>query len=1173
MPLSTVLTVLLCVWTLVQNINGQRLHSTPSSKLITNVTFCPLMLLSPSISEPYFGKRAVFTAFVEAKLDHPIDARWQRIKNGRNESIDIYSIKYDETQNLPSPKLVINNVTFDDVGYYQLQVRISGGWCTSSRRVHLRNVWGNIDECISTGSNSCDVTKETCENTDGGYICNCLKGYRKLDDTCNEINECIEGTSGCQQICKNTPGSFNCLCHPGFNLNEDNSTCNKTDNDLCRDFEKECEYACSTIDGTTQCICPSGYKLTDNGINCTDVDECSLDTSPCDQECDNMKGSFICICRPGYSLNADKTSCSVCDLPNYGENCSQVCECGPGVKRCDPVSGCICLPGWTEKNCSVDIDECQLNPSICGSNKLCHNTEGSYRCDCLQGFKLIEDKCEDIDECDDASLNDCPVDTTQCMNTFGNYTCECKEGYQRKSSVCEDIDECKTPIHGCSQKCENADGGYSCLCFFGFTLKDDRKTCEKMPARDSCSLFPELNCSYGCKQVAHYDHTGICFCETGYKLAVDRKTCKVCELPNYGENCSQVCECGPGVDKCDPVRGCVCLPGWTEKNCSVDIDECQLNPSICGSNKLCHNTEGSYQCDCLQGFKLIEDKCEDIDECNDASLNDCPVDTTQCRNMFGNYSCECKEGYQKRNSVCEDIDECETPTHGCSQKCENANGGYSCLCVLGFTVKDDRKTCEKVPDRDSCSFFPELNCSYGCKQLAYDDHNGVCFCETGYELAEDGKTCKDIDECVENIDNCSKDALCTDTVGSFNCSCFKGFKGDGYDCAGCRDFTFGEQCSEACSCIVNNSQNCDAETGICICKTGWEASDCSQDVDECEEKIIECDTSLYQVCVNIPGSARCECRFGGLNITDCNHPKPPHRTNQTEVKIKTEATFYIKINRVEFLTNSEKWRQGFEISLMKFYQTENVRGFSTILILTIRQPAPNYGGQQSGAIRQESVIIDYEIIGSEKESSKLKTDLATSMGKLLSGKKKIKVLDQAPVIKDITIKDSNGAPIENISVSSSPCSVFKGFGGTCSDGEICDDSLGIASCVKLSSPLSDKTILIIATGVSIPVLMIIIAVLITCLYCQRKSKHLENTISKRVENLESKMRVNNESDLKLKSDLSNYDSIDSTTDGNTNEYCELSDVPRHFYANTKDEGHSYANYTSDSFYDMPFTNE
>lgn len=42
----------------------------------------------------------------------------------------------------------------------------------------------------------------------------------------------------------------------------------------------------------------------------TDIDECSLATTPCDQECTNLNGSFQCTCRPGYSLKQDKTTCS-----------------------------------------------------------------------------------------------------------------------------------------------------------------------------------------------------------------------------------------------------------------------------------------------------------------------------------------------------------------------------------------------------------------------------------------------------------------------------------------------------------------------------------------------------------------------------------------------------------------------------------------------------------------------------------------------------------------------------------------------------------------------------------------------------------------------------------------------------------------------------------------------
>ena len=46
-------------------------------------------------------------------------------------------------------------------------------------------------------------------------------------------------------------------------------------------------------------------------------------------------------------------------------------------------------------------------------------------------------------------------------------------------------------------------------------------------------------------------------------------------------------------------------------------------------------------------------------------------------------------------------------------------------------------------------------------------------------------TCSDIDECSnDTLNNCHDNATCTDTVGSFECSCEEGFTGDGVNCTG-----------------------------------------------------------------------------------------------------------------------------------------------------------------------------------------------------------------------------------------------------------------------------------------------------------------------------------------------------------------------------------------------------
>lgn len=42
----------------------------------------------------------------------------------------------------------------------------------------------------------------------------------------------------------------------------------------------------------------------------------------------------------------------------------------------------------------------------------------------------------------------------------------------------------------------------------------------------------------------------------------------------------------------------------------------------------------------------------------------------------------------------------------------------------------------------------------------------------------------DKDECTYDLDNCHADAMCTNTKGSYNCTCHPGYYGDGVTCNG-----------------------------------------------------------------------------------------------------------------------------------------------------------------------------------------------------------------------------------------------------------------------------------------------------------------------------------------------------------------------------------------------------
>lgn len=60
-----------------------------------------------------------------------------------------------------------------------------------------------------------------------GYACGCRPGFRlaKNGYSCDDIDECIEGTGRCDHQCINTPGSYKCSCLVGYDLGSDGRSC------------------------------------------------------------------------------------------------------------------------------------------------------------------------------------------------------------------------------------------------------------------------------------------------------------------------------------------------------------------------------------------------------------------------------------------------------------------------------------------------------------------------------------------------------------------------------------------------------------------------------------------------------------------------------------------------------------------------------------------------------------------------------------------------------------------------------------------------------------------------------------------------------------------------------------------------------------------------------------
>ena len=73
----------------------------------------------------------------------------------------------------------------------------------------------------------------------------------------------------------------------------------------------------------------------------------------------------------------------------------------------------------------------------------------------------------------------------------------------------------------------------------------------------------------------------------------------------------------------------------------------------------------------------------------------------------------------------------------------------------------------------------------GCDHICTESEGSFqCSCRSGFNLESDGRSCSDIDECSAGSHNCEQ--RCTNTEGSFTCGCNSGLtlNSDGRTCTG-----------------------------------------------------------------------------------------------------------------------------------------------------------------------------------------------------------------------------------------------------------------------------------------------------------------------------------------------------------------------------------------------------
>ncbi|KAJ7393558.1 Nidogen-2 [Desmophyllum pertusum] len=605
-------------------------------------------------------------------------------------------------------------------------------------------------------------------------LCRCDKGYVNDKDgkcaECLSIEVCNANYSTCEK------GTCKCkdeLIKDGFR------TCKHAPVHQCVNKE-DCHEKAQCHLG--KCYCTG--ETTGNGKFCRDSLPC-----PDERQCG---ANSICVvdplfpdtpdCKCHLAFKKSATDKTTCVEMNDCEKKGVVCD---AKERCSQVNGtsygCVCAEGFDtvsggENRTCVDIDEC-VDTSKCPTNSVCINSDGSYECECNDGYRKSDDGSTCVDACTCG-------ENGKCLEEGG---CECNPGYiENGDGECVDKDECEEgDVCEAGEECENQQGSYTCKCKSGYA-----KTGDKCVEKDQCDSK--------CKR-HEICHQGKCKCKRGYQKTKKghciRKEIiahpKCVSNKDCNKNNTNYSSCDEGTCKCTDE---LIKDGKTCKH--APLHQC-VNKGDCHEKAECHLGKCYCTGETTGNGKFCRDSLPCPAELQCGTNSTCVVDP-----LFPDKpDCKCPLAFKKPGTdktTCEEMNDCEKNGVVCAarESCSQVNGTYGCVCAKGFDTvsRGENRTCVDV-----------CTCGENGKCL----EKGGCECHPGYIENGDGE-CVDTNECEEG-DFCNAGEECENQQGSYTCKCKSGYVKNGDKCV--------EKALDPCDSKCKPLEIC--HQGKCKCKKGY----------------------------------------------------------------------------------------------------------------------------------------------------------------------------------------------------------------------------------------------------------------------------------------------------------------------------------------------------------------